>query len=52
MSQVQYDQIVPDPEIMMGKPTTRITVEMILEELGEGLSIDEVLAARPQLNRG
>ncbi len=54
MSQVQYDQIVSDPEIMMGKPTikgTRITVELILEELGEGLSVDEVLAAHPHLNR-
>lgn len=39
---------------MMGKPTikgTRITVELILEELGEGLSVEEVLHAHPHLTR-
>jgi uncharacterized protein (DUF433 family) len=54
MGQVRHDQIVSDPGIMMGKPTikgTRITVELILEELGQGLSVDEVLAAHPHLTR-
>jgi uncharacterized protein (DUF433 family) len=54
MGQVRYEQIVSDPDIMMGKPTlkgTRITVELILEELGQGLSVDEVLEAHPHLTR-
>ena len=47
-------RIVSDPDIMMGKPTikgTRITVELILEELGEGLSVEDVLAGHPHLTR-
>jgi uncharacterized protein (DUF433 family) len=54
MGLVRHDRIVSDPDIMMGKPTikgTRITVELILEELGQGLSVDEVLAAHPHLTR-
>ena len=52
MGQIRHEGIVSDPDIMMGKPTikgTRITVELILEELGQGLSVDEVLAAHPHL---
>lgn len=43
-----------DPKIMMGKPVitgTRITVESILERLGAGESIDDLLAAHPRLTR-
>jgi uncharacterized protein (DUF433 family) len=39
---------------MMGKPTikgTRITVELILETLGEGLSVEELVQAYPRLTR-
>ena len=39
-----------NPDIMMSKPTiegTRITVELILEELGEGLAVADLLRARP-----
>ena len=39
---------------MMGKLTikgTRITVELILEELGEGLSVEDVLRAHPHLTK-
>ncbi len=46
--------ITSDPEIMMGKPViagTRITVELILERLGAGETVDDLLAAYPQLNR-
>jgi uncharacterized protein (DUF433 family) len=54
MGQVRHDQIVSDPEIMLGKPTikgTRITVELILEELAQGLSVEEVLEAHPHLTK-
>ena len=40
--------IVADPDVMMGKPVvegTRITVEQILEELGAGRTIEELLEA-------
>jgi len=46
--------IVSDPKVMMGKPVvagTRITVDLILEKLGSGESIEEVLEAHPRLTR-
>lgn len=46
--------VVSDPAVMMGKPVisgTRITVEMILEKLGAGASIEELLDAHPRLTR-
>ena len=54
MGQIPHERIVSDPEIMMSKPTikgTRITVELILEELGEGLSVEDVLLAHPHLTK-
>jgi uncharacterized protein (DUF433 family) len=39
---------------MMGKPVvegTRITVESILDELGAGLTIEQLLEAHPRLTR-
>ncbi len=47
-------KIVSDPEIMMGKPVvagTRITVESILERLGAGESVEDLLEAHPRLSR-
>jgi uncharacterized protein (DUF433 family) len=44
--------IVSDPSIMMGKPViagTRLTVELILEKLGAGESIEQLLDAHPKL---
>ena len=44
--------IVSDPNIMMGKPViagTRITVELILEKLAAGETVDDILAAHPRL---
>jgi len=43
-----------DPKVMTGKPVirgTRITVENILERLGAGESVEDVLEAYPQLTR-
>jgi uncharacterized protein (DUF433 family) len=43
-----------NPEVMMGKPVirgTRITVENILERLGAGESVDDILLAYPHLDR-
>jgi uncharacterized protein (DUF433 family) len=46
--------IVSDPKVMMGKPVvagTRITVDLILEKLGSGESIEAVLESHPRLPR-
>ena len=46
------DLICSDPAIMMGKPFvagTRITVELILEKLAAGETIEQILAAHPRL---
>jgi len=47
-------RIVSDPGIMMGKPViegTRITVELILTRLGEGRTVDDIVAEYPHLTR-
>jgi len=50
-----YDvQIKSDPAIMMGKPViagTRITVELILEKLAAGETVEQLLDAHPRLTR-
>jgi uncharacterized protein (DUF433 family) len=46
--------IVCDPAIMMGKPViagTRLTVELILEKLGAGETIEQLLESHPRLTR-
>lgn len=46
--------ILVDPKIMMGKPViagTRITVELILEKLGAGETVEQILEAHPKLTR-
>jgi uncharacterized protein (DUF433 family) len=46
--------IISDPKVMMGKPIvsgTRITVDLILEKLGSGESIEAVLESHPRLTR-
>lgn len=43
-----------NPKIMLGKPVikgTRITVELILEKLAAGESIDEILCQHPHLTK-
>jgi uncharacterized protein (DUF433 family) len=42
------------PDVMMGKPVvagTRVTVELILEKLAAGESVEDILAAHPRLTR-
>ena len=48
------DLIQSVPLIMMGKPVvagTRIPVELILEKLAEGETIDQLLEAHPRLSK-
>ena len=49
---MQKKLIISDPKIMMGKPAiagTRITVEMILEKLSAGETVEQILEAHPRL---
>ncbi|MHB8576049.1 MAG: DUF433 domain-containing protein [Dehalococcoidia bacterium] len=46
------DRIVEDPNILVGKPTvkgTRISVELVLEQLAYNLDLAELFAAYPDL---
>lgn len=46
--------IVSDPNILLGKPIikgSRLTVELILQKLSEGASIDQLLEAYPLLTQ-
>lgn len=48
------DYITADPAIMVGKPIikgTRITVELIVEKLGYGETVDTILDDYPHLTR-
>ena len=45
--------ITSDPKVMMGKPVvagTRLTVELILEGLAAGESVQQLLEAYPRLS--
>ncbi len=51
---MQTQLIESNPNIMMGKPVvagTRITVELILEKLAAGETIDQILEAHPRLTK-
>lgn len=51
---INNDLVQSDPSILMGKPVvagTRITVELILEKLSEGETIEQILEAHPRLTR-
>jgi uncharacterized protein (DUF433 family) len=44
--------VISDPAIMVGKPViagTRITVELILEKLAAGETVEQILDAHPRL---
>lgn len=46
--------IVTDPDLLSGKPTiegTRIGVDLILEKVSEGESIEDILSDFPHLRR-
>lgn len=46
------EYIEQDPRIMMGKPVikgTRLTVDLILERLGKGAPVEDLLDSYPQL---
>lgn len=48
------ERIAIDPKVMQGKPVirgTRITVEILLEKLAAGNSIEDILADYPRLTR-
>jgi len=47
-------KIVCDPEVLRGKPVlagTRISVELILEKLASGYSVDDLLESYPHITR-
>ena len=49
---MQGGLIQSNPSIMMGKPVitgTRITVELILEKLAHGETVEQILGAHPRL---
>jgi len=51
---MQKGLIVSNPTVMMGKPViagTRITVELILEKLAAGETVEQILDAHPRLTR-
>ena len=48
------DRIEMDPKVMLGKPVirgTRITVELVLRKLAEGMSEAQLLDAYPRLSQ-
>jgi len=54
MSQILLNRIEVNPKIMVGKPVirgTRITVELVLKMLSQGVSIGEILEEHPHLNQ-
>lgn len=51
---MRTELVVSDPSVMMGKPVisgTRITVELILEKLAAGESVEQILSEHPGLSR-
>lgn len=52
--EADHPSITINPQIMVGKPTirgTRLTVELILEELAGGATVDDLLEEYPRLTR-
>jgi uncharacterized protein (DUF433 family) len=54
MIETLHERIICDPDIKLCKPIVkgaRITVELLLENLGYGMSVEELLEAYPHLER-
>ena len=54
MTNTYQNRITIDPKIMVGKPVikgTRVTVELILRQLAQGVSADEILKNYAHLKR-
>lgn len=50
----QKNRIMVDPKIMVGKPIikgTRITIELVLRLLAEGMAVKEILENYPHLHK-
>jgi uncharacterized protein (DUF433 family) len=48
------EHITSDPAVMQGKPVfagTRIPVELVLEKLGAGESVEQILSSHPRLTK-
>jgi uncharacterized protein (DUF433 family) len=53
-NQSYKERITVDPDIMLGKPFikgTRITVELILRKLSEGMTFEDILIAYPHITK-
>lgn len=51
---MEVNLIEINPGVMMGKPViagTRITVELVLEKLAAGETVEQILDAHPRLTR-
>jgi uncharacterized protein (DUF433 family) len=49
-----HDYISSDPKVLFGKPVvkgTRVPVDLILEKLGKGESIERLLKAYPRVDK-
>ncbi len=44
-----HERIEINPEIMDGKPVTRVPVELVLRKLGAGMSAEAILVDHPRL---
>jgi uncharacterized protein (DUF433 family) len=54
MKEARHERITSTPDVAHGKPViagTRITVELVLEKLAAGESVEDLLAAHPRLSR-
>jgi uncharacterized protein (DUF433 family) len=49
-----HPRIEMRPDVMLGKPVirgTRVTVELVLRKLAQGMTVDDLLDAYPRLTR-